>query len=96
MRFVDDQRVIGAEEPVAPRLRQQDAVGHELDHAVARQLLVEAVLVADNPAGGLAELFGHAVRHRQGCEASRLGAADEPALSASGRERDFRKLGGFP
>ena len=34
VRLVDDQRVVPAQQPVVRDLRQQDAVGHDLDERV--------------------------------------------------------------
>ncbi len=46
VRLVDDERVVGAEQAVALRLREQDAVGHHLDVGVGRDAVGEAHLVA--------------------------------------------------
>ena len=47
MRLVDDDRVVGREQPVALRLGEQDAVGHQLDERVGLRVVGEADLVAD-------------------------------------------------
>ena len=44
VRFVNDEGVIGLQQRVGLRLGQQNAVGHQLDRCVARQLVLEAHL----------------------------------------------------
>ncbi len=50
VRFVDDDRVVGPQQPIALRLGEQDAVGHELHVRLGRDLVGEAHLVADRVA----------------------------------------------
>ena len=95
VRFVDHDRVVGAQERVGAQFGEQDAVRHELDPVVARELLREAVLPADEVAVR-AELLGDAFGDRDGCEAARLRDGDAAAArAAAGGEADLRDLGGL-
>ena len=95
MRLVDDERVVGAEQPVALDLGKQDAVRHELDQRGVAHLVGEAHLVADRPAQLGAELLGDPVRDRTGRQPSGLGVSDRPAYAAAQLEADLGQLGGL-
>ncbi len=47
MRLVEDDRVVLAQQTIALRFREQNAVGHQLDDRLIAQLVVEADLEAD-------------------------------------------------
>ncbi|MFI5428637.1 hypothetical protein [Aeromicrobium sp. UC242_57] len=47
MRFVDDDRVVPGEQPVALQLGQQEAVGDQPDRGVGAGLVVEPHGIAD-------------------------------------------------
>ncbi len=91
--LVDDDRVVLVEAVVALRLGEEDAVGHDLDVAVARGPVLEADLVADRPAERLAHLFGDAGGDGHGREAARLGDADAPGDAPPRLEAHLRDLG---
>ena len=77
VRLVDDQRVVGAQQRVALRLGQQDAVGHQLDRRTRLQPVLEAHLVADHLAQRRVQLLRDALGHAAGGDAPRLGVADQ-------------------
>ena len=74
------------------RLREQDAVGHQLDERVGLRVVGEPHLVADGLAERRAELVRDPRRDRARGDAPRLRVADEPALAAPEREADLRQL----
>jgi len=92
VRLVDDDRVVGGERPVALRLGEQDAVGHQLDVGVGTGMVGEADLVPDHGAQLGAELEGDARGDAAGGNAPRLRMADQAANAAAGVEADFRDL----
>ncbi len=83
MRFVDDDRVVGAQQRVGARLRKEDAVGHELDACRVRKLPAETMLETDDVAERRLEFVGDAFGDGDGGEAARLGAGDAPAVVSS-------------
>ena len=95
VRLVDDDRVVGSQQPVALRLGEQDAVGHHLDVRVGRELVGEAHLVADRVAERALQLLRDARRHRARGDAARLRVADESVHAAPELEADLRKLRGL-
>ena len=95
--LVHDDRVVAAQLGVGLDLRQQDAVGHELDQGVLADLLGEAHLVADDaarPDRG-AQLGGDALGHAAGGDAPRLGVADHPGHAPAQLQADLGQLGGL-
>ena len=95
--LVHDDRVIAAQLGVGLDLRQQDAVGHELDQGVVPDLLGEAHLVADDaarPDRG-AQLGGDALGHAARGDAPRLGVADHPGDAPAQLQADLGQLGGL-
>jgi hypothetical protein len=95
VRLVDDDRVVVRQPAVTGDLRQQDAVGHELDAAVFADLVVEAHLVADQLAQFALQFLRHAACHRTCGNPSRLGAADHAGLATACGQAQFRQLGGL-
>src|SRR5690606_5376902 len=93
--LVDDDRVVGAQEPVVLELGEEDAVGHELDEAGVGDLVGEA----DLPAHGLsqrgAELLGDALGDGAGGDPAGLGVADQTAHAAAELEADLGDLRGL-
>ena len=77
MRLVDDQRVIGLQQPVALRLGEQYAVGHHLDISVARDLVGKTHLVADRMAQRCIEFGRHACGYRARSDTPRLRVTDQ-------------------
>ena len=95
MRLVHDNRVVGREIAVGLDLRQQDAVGHELDAAGLRGAFGEAHLVAHRAAKFHLQLLRHAAGHRARGDAARLGAADQAGCAAPGGQAHLGQLGGL-
>ena len=95
VRLVDDDRVVGAEQRVALRLGEQDAVRHQLDERVGLRVVGEADLVADDVSRRGAKLVRDSRRHCARGDSSRLRVADEPALAATDRHADLRQLRGL-
>ena len=95
VRLVDDDRVVLAQIPVALRLGEQDAVGHQLHVGRGARPVGEAHLVADDlPELGL-QLLGDARRRRARRDAPRLGVADHAVDAAPELQADLRQLRGL-
>ena len=90
--LVEDDRVVLAQLAVAIELGEQHAVGHQLDPGVGLRPVVEAHLVADDPAELDAELVGDPLGDAARRDPPRLRVSD--AL-ASQLEADLRKLRGL-
>ena len=102
VRFIEDDGVVGAQQRVALRLGEQDAVGHQLKDGVRPHPVVEAYLVADQAAELGLQFLGDARRYRACGDAPRLGVADDPARAAGAAARapahfqqDLRDLRGL-
>ena len=93
VRFVDDDRVVRVELAVALRLREQDAVRHQLHVRVGPRVVGEPHLVADRLAHRLAQFVRDPGRDRARRDAPGLRVADEAALAATGRKADLRAAG---
>ena len=77
MRLVDDDRVVRRQPAVGLDLRQQDAVGHELDRGCRRRpLSLKRTWKPTAPPSWHLQFLRHAPRHRARGDAARLGAAD--------------------
>ena len=85
VRLVDDQRVVGLEQRIALRFRQQNAVRHQLDRGALLQPVLKTHLVADDFAQRRLELFGNALGHAAGGNPARLRVADQARLLARAR-----------
>jgi len=92
VRLVDDEGVVFVEQPILLDLREQDAVGHQLDRGLRADPVVEAHLVADQPAGCPAELLRNPIRQGACRDAPRLGVADPPGEPASEFQTELRQL----
>ncbi len=99
VRLVDDQRVVRLQQRVGLRLREQDAVRHQLDGRARREIVGKAHLVADHLAERRAEFLGDPAAGRRGGQAPRLRMADQAraagAEAAAEIETDLRQLGGL-
>ncbi|CFM79019.1 Uncharacterised protein [Bordetella pertussis] len=93
VRLVDDDGVVAAQQRIALRLGQQNAVGHQLDRGVRAGAVVEAHLVPHHFAHRRAQLFGDALSHRGGRQAAGLGMADHLAPAAPQLQADLGQLG---
>ena len=81
MGLIDDQRVIGFEQRIGLRFRQQNAVGHQLDGTVAAQPVLKAHLEAHHVAQRGLQLLGNALGHAAGGNAARLRVTNQTALT---------------
>ena len=79
MRLVNDECVVGQQQRIGLRLGQQNAVGHQLHRGVARQLVLEAHLVAHHLAQRGFQLVGNPLGHRGGGNPARLRVANDLA-----------------
>ncbi len=95
VRLVHHDDRVAAEHGVGLELLKQDAVGHDLDARVERCVVLEAHLVADRLAVGLAELLGDVLADRHRRDAPWLGHPDHAAPGVAGLVENHRKLGGF-
>ena len=93
MRLVEDERVVAQQASVALDLRQQDAVGHQLDQRAVADLVGEPDRVADGFTERRAQLVGDALGDGAGGHAPRLGVSDGAADAAAELETDLRQLG---
>jgi len=97
VRFVDDERVVGLQQRIGLRFREQNAVRHQLDGGARREIIGETHLVADHFAKRRAEFLGDAPTRRRRRDPARLRVADQAAAaraeSASERETNLRQLG---
>ncbi|MCY1216638.1 hypothetical protein D9M72_285200 [compost metagenome] len=93
--LVDDDGVVLAQQLVTLDLRQQDAVGHELDLGGPADLASEADLEAHLLADLDAEFLGNALRHGPGSKAARLGVADQSVLAQAQFQAHLGDLGGL-
>ena len=95
VRLVDDHRVVARQPAVGLDLRQQDAVGHELDRGLLADVVVEAHLVADRAAERHLQLLRDAPRDRARRDPPRLRAADHAGRAAPGGQAQLRQLRGL-
>ena len=91
----NDSRVT-PQQRIALQLREQDAVGHELEHRLARGVVIEAHLAAHLPAPLRAEFLRHAPGNTHSRHAPRLRAADDPALTEARLQAHLRQLRRLP
>jgi hypothetical protein len=92
VRLVDDDRVVAAQEPVAPDVGEEQAVGQHADEGVLRRAVVEAHGVAHDGPERDAELLGDALGDRARGHASRLRVRDRAADAAAELEAQLRQL----
>ena len=93
--LVEDQGIVGGEQPIGLRFREQDAVGHDLHARFLAHVILEPDLVADGFPEGHAKLVRDAVRDGARGDAPRLGVSDEPGGAAAEVETDLRNLRRF-
>ena len=92
MRLVDDQRVVSAEETVAHRFREQDAIGHQLDVVALGDLAGKANLVTDDVSELRAQFLRDPVGDGARRDATRLRMPDQPADATTECQADLRQL----
>ena len=95
VRFVNDDGVVFRQPAIRLDLRQQDAVGHELDRCRIADGIIEAHLEADQPAQLHLQFFGNPACHRARGDPSRLGAADHSRSATAGLKTQLGQLGGL-
>ena len=95
MRFINDDGVVLHQQTILLDFRQQDTVGHQLNHGVIADVIAESHLVADAAARLRLQLFRNTVRHGARRQTTRLGVTDQPFHPAAQLHADFRQLGGF-
>ena len=78
MRFVNDDGVVLHQQAILLDFRQQNTVGHQLDHGVIANVVAESHLVTDAAARLRLQLFGNTVRHGACRQSTRLGVANQP------------------
>ncbi|MCB9829962.1 MAG: hypothetical protein H6806_09410 [Planctomycetes bacterium] len=93
MRFVEQDRVVGQEIRIAPRCREQDAVGHHLDPAGGGRRVVEAHGVAHRLGAVGTQLLRNAACHAPRRDAPRLRMADPSGEAATGSQGELGQLG---
>ena len=87
--FVNDQRVIATQKPIALQLLEQNAIGHQLDAGVRPRPIVEANLVAHEPDG-----VGHGCDLRTNHDSLRIRSVDiapDPSAPAATRRLEHRR-----
>ena len=76
VRFIDDDGVILHQQPVLLDFRQQNTVGHQLNHGVIADVVAKANFIADAAARLRLQLFGDAVGDGTRGQATRLRMAN--------------------
>ncbi len=92
VRLVDDDRVVAAQQLVALRLGQQQAVGHQPHEGLGAAAVAEAHRVADRLAEWHAELVGDPLGDRARGQPPRLRVRDRALDAAAELEADLRQL----
>ena len=95
VRFVDDDGVVIFQQWIMMYLGQQDTVGHQLDAGVGRHLVVEAHLVADQPAQFRFQLVRDTRAHRTRRHSSWLSMSDHAEHPAPQAQTNFGQLRGL-
>ena len=95
VRFVENDRVVGAEPGISLCFRQQDAIGHEFDQRGIAHALIETHLEADQLTHGRAQFAGNAAGHRARGNPAWLRATDHAGHAATGGETQLGQLRGL-
>ena len=95
VRFVDDDRVVGAKKGIGLGFRKENPVRHEFDRRPRMSLVGKAHLVADDVAQVRLQFFGDALRNRTCRNAARLRVGDHARFAAAGHHGDLRELRRF-
>ncbi len=96
MRLVDDDDVVGIQEPVVPDLGEQQAIRDQLHQGPRTDPVAEPHGVADRVTDRDVQLERYPRRDAPRGQAPRLGMADHAAPSEPGLETDLRQLRGLP
>ena len=95
VRLIDNDRLVAIEKTVAPRLCQQNAVGHQLDLRGVRHRIIEAGLKANEFARALPDLLGDTLRHAARGQSARLGMADQTSSAIAHVQQNLGQLRGL-
>lgn len=95
MGLVDNQGVILVEPPIPPNLRQQDAVGHQLEGGLGPHPVLEAHLIAHQGSRLGSELLGQTGGQAARGDPAGLGVADPPGDPPPQLEAELGQLGGL-
>ena len=72
MRFVENDRIILFQLPIALRFSQETTISHELNPRVCGRFFIKAHLITHQSAKWLFQLFGDPARHADSCDPPRL------------------------
>ncbi len=92
VRFVHDDRVIGAEISVLLRFSEQNAVRHEFYSGRAGGAVLETYFVSDEAGSVLSDFFGYACGKGDRRDPARLGASDEAGSASSRLQAELGNL----
>ena len=95
VRFVDDDRVVGAKKGIGLGFRKENPVRHEFDRRPRMSLVGKAHLVAHDVTQVRLQFFGDALRNGTRRNAARLRMGDHARFAASGHHGDLRELRRF-
>src|SRR5690554_4798712 len=95
MGLIDNQGVITIQKAIVLDLRQQDAIGHDLDPGRLRGVIGKAHLVTDLLANLFTNLLGDAGGDTARGNPARLSVANQPTNATAMVQADFWNLGGF-
>ena len=76
VRFIDNNGVVLHQQPVLLDFRQQNTVGHQLNHRIVADVIAEANFVTDAAAWFRLQLLGNTVGNGTRGQTTRLGMAD--------------------
>ena len=96
VRFVNDDGVVLHQQAILLDFRQQNTVGHQLDHGVIADVVAESHLITNAATRLRLQLFGNTVGDGARRQTTRLGVANQAFDPAAQLHTDFRQLGGFP
>ena len=89
MRLVDDQGVVLEQISIIANLRQQDAIGHQLEVGPFPDVVTETDLVANAATDLLAQFGGYPAGQAACCDTTRLGMTDTPKHASAHFEADL-------
>ena len=95
VRFVDDDRVIGAKQGIGLGFRKENPVRHEFDRRPRMSLVGKAHLVAHDVTQVRLQFFGDALGDGTRRNAARLRVGDHARFAAAGHHGDLRELRRF-
>ena len=90
MGFIDDDGVVLHQQTILLNFRQQNTVGHQLDHSVVADVIAEADFVANAAARLRLQLFGNTVSDGTRRQTTRLSMTNQPFQPTPQFHTDFR------